>query len=356
VPLFALLLLGAALARGQAVPEAAPRPEGLREKIELSIQAGLKYIAANQKPDGSFVCEKYAPAVTGLGCLAILANRDDRLPEVYERALARGIEYILRQQNEAGFVGQYNMYEHAIATLAVLQYLGMGPAETDARLAEFCRKAIQVTVAAQRMAKARRDAGGWHYDANAAQSDISNTSWQLLMLFSAAQCGYAVDPECFQQALEYVRLCRQKEGYGYTPAFTRRSGTAYRSVTGVAVFLRELLAPGSAAKEPDVVQWLASVPPSWGGKQYRGYFFSAGFYLSQGLFQVGGRRWEEYFERLATILIEHQESDGHWPFPEDYLEEGRKAGPIYATSLAVLQLSLDKQYLPIYQRQHTITD
>jgi hypothetical protein len=31
-----------------------------------------------------------------------------------------------------------------------------------------------------------------------------------------------------------------------------------------------------------------------------------------------------------------------------------KAGPVYATSMAVLMLSQEKQFLPIYQRQRAI--
>ncbi|GAG40404.1 unnamed protein product, partial [marine sediment metagenome] len=76
--------------------------------------------------------------------------------------------------------------------------------------------------------------------------------------------------------------------------------------------------------------------------------------LTQGLFQIGGPVWKAYYAKLVQILLEQQESDGRWPFPNDNLEESRKAGSVYTTAMAVLMLSLEKQYLPIYQRQRKI--
>lgn len=323
------------------------------ERMELATQAGLRYIVSRQQADGSFACDKYPAAVTGLACLALLSNRDDRLPASHEDALQRGIRYLLQQQAPNGMVG-ISMYEHAIAALAVLQRLGMGAPDDDPRLNAFGAKALELTLNAQAVTRSRRNAGGWTYDATDPESDLSNTSWQLLLLYSARQCGYAIDPLHFRNAREYVDRCAQKDGYGYTPPYTKRSGKSYRSLTGVALFLKEILDPGSMEQEPDVVRWLTDVRPSWGGSQYRGYYFCSAFYLTQGIFQIGGDLWDTYYDRVVAILLERQESDGHWPFPPDNLEESRKAGEVYATAMGVLLLSLEKQYLPIYQQQRTL--
>ncbi|GAG04784.1 unnamed protein product, partial [marine sediment metagenome] len=84
----------------------APSPE----RIELAVQSGLEYIVAKQRPDGSFVCDKYPTAVTGLACLAIMANRDDKMMGKYTTALDKGIVYILKQQADNGTVGTSNLY------------------------------------------------------------------------------------------------------------------------------------------------------------------------------------------------------------------------------------------------------
>lgn len=349
---FVLLLTAPVWAQADtAAPDMSPKRSA--EKMELAAQAGLRYIIGRQKTEGSFECEKYPTAVAGLACLAILANRGHRPVPEHEAALKAGIDFILLQQNEKGMVG-INLYEHAIATLAGLQMLGMGAPESDPRLTAFCRRAIDLTLSGQMVAKLKRNQGGWTYDATGANSDMSNTSWQLLVLYSARQCGFVIDPACLRSALAYINLCMQKDGYGYTPPFTERSGKSHRSLTGVALFLKEILAPGSMDLEPGIVRWLTEAQPSWGGAQYRGYFFCASFYMTQGMFQIGGTLWEDYYNRLAALLLERQESDGHWPFPPDNLDEGVKAGPVYATAMAVLMLSQEKQYLPIYQRQRAI--
>ncbi len=344
-------LLAVVLTLAPTAEAGTPRRSAAR--MELAVQSGLAYLASRQKADGSFACDKYPAAVTGLACLAVLAHRDDRLPEKHEAMLRQGLDFILRQQDENGMVGS-SLYEHAIATLVALQMLGMGEPDEDSRLAAFCRKAVAVTLEAGQVRKSRRAQGGWAYEPTSKQSDLSNTSWQVLVLFSANQCGFEVPPGLYEEALKYVQRCRQKEGYGYKPAFTQRSGKAHRSLTGVALFLKSILDPASLERDWQVLDWLTAVPPSWGGKQYRGYFFCASFYLTQGMFQLGGERWETYYDQLVAVLLEHQESDGHWPLPHDNLEESRKAGPVYATAMAILQLSLEKQYLPIYQRQKAI--
>ncbi len=339
------------LAAGPAT--AAPPPGRSPERIELAMQAGLRHILRNQRVDGSFVCEKYPVAVTGLACLALMANRGEAPEPAYDQAIRAGIDYLLAAQPAAGFSGA-NFYEHSMGALAVLHWLGMGAADDDPRLAEHARRAVAVAVEAARVSKPPRSRGGWSYMPNARDSDLSNTSWAVMMLFAARQCGFDVDADVLPGALGYVRRCAQGEGYGYTPAFTTASARAHRSLTGVAIFLQEILEPGSMAREPEVVRWLTEVPPSWGGSQYRGYFFCSGFYITQGLFQLGGELWNDYFDRLVEVLLAHQASDGHWPFPPDNLAEGRRAGTVYSTAMAVLMLSLEKQHLPIYQRQAPI--
>jgi hypothetical protein len=34
--------------------------------------------------------------------------------------------------------------------------------------------------------------------------------------------------------------------------------------------------------------YLEAFPPSWGGDQYKQFYFLASFYLAQGMFQIGG--------------------------------------------------------------------
>ena len=48
-------------------------------------------------------------------------------------------------------------------------------------------------------------AGGWRYQINSADADISVTGWQLMALRGAANCGAAVPRSALDDGLGYVR-------------------------------------------------------------------------------------------------------------------------------------------------------
>jgi hypothetical protein len=64
------------------------------------------------------------------------------------------------------------------------------------------------------------------------------------------------------------------------------------------------------------------------------------------MFKVGGKYWDGTKEALIGELLPIQETDGSWR------GEGseRRTGAVYCTSMAVLGLAVEYQYLPIYQR------
>jgi len=246
------------------------------------------------------------------------------------------------------------MYVHAIATLFGLSCLGMSPqGQADKELAEWCRRSLAVILQAQKVPKRPWEMGGWRYTPYLAESDLSVTSWQLLVLHTAKQCGYDIDPAVIDAALRYVNSAYQtapagEAGFVYRPGVSKSPEPA---VTGVAVFLKALLEEEPDEKARKSMEFLRRFPPSWGGSQYKGYFFFGTFYMAQGMFQAGDEAWGDFSPRIQRILIDRQQVDGSWPLPEDNKFESRQAGPAYPTAMAVLVLSLDKQYLPMYQRQ-----
>src|SRR5438477_255686 len=62
-------------------------------------------------------------------------------------------------------------------------------------------------------------AGGWRYQANSADADISVTGWQLMALRGAANCGAAVPKEVLDKGVAYIRRLAvpkdQGGGFGY---------------------------------------------------------------------------------------------------------------------------------------------
>ena len=62
--------------------------------------------------------------------------------------------------------------------------------------------------------------------------------------------------------------------------------------------------------------------------------------------QVGGKVWEDYYDRMRALLLRDQRPSGEW-----YNQRLEAAyGPVYQTAIAVLILSVPTHYLPIYQK------
>jgi hypothetical protein len=91
--------------------------------------------------------------------------------------------------------------------------------------------------------------------------------------------------------------------------------------------------------------WLLRNPLQWKGP----FFYYSVYYSTQAMFQLGGAYWEMWRPASQGILLERQKEDGSWPAPPDETHE-HQAGPTYTTAMAVLSLTVDYRYLPIYRR------
>jgi len=177
-----------------------------------------------------------------------------------------------------------------------------------------------------------------------------------------------VDPPVFNSALAYLNRSflpakaksgeKQGEpagGYMYLPGVSREPKP---SSTALVVFIQSLFNAMPEKRTRESLVYLRRYPPSWGGAQYGGFFYFSAFYMVQGMFQIGGVEWETFGSSMAKVLLDHQAGDGSWPYPPDNNPPAqlRGTGPAYPVAMAVLMLSLDKQYLPMYQRQSQLYD
>ena len=331
-----------------------------------AVDAGLRRLAAIQVANGpnagSWDCPQpaYRPATAALVGLAFLANGSTPSEGPYAAEVMRTLRYILPRMAPDGYIGQGDpsgMYIHAIAMQYVLGCIGMtGDPTMEAELARWCQRGLAVIEQAQTIRRTPAERGGWRYTPTSNESDLSVTSWQLLALHAGRQCGFDVKEEGISDALAFIRtayltLEQGRGGYVYRPGISREPEP---SVTGVALCIRAILDKPLDTQTAATLKYLDSFPPSWGGEQYKQFYFLASFYLAQGMFQVGGQTWEQHRSAIEEVLVTHQSGDGHWPFPPDNAPQSRLAGPAYPTALAILMLSLDRHYLPIYQRQRQL--
>jgi hypothetical protein len=67
--------------------------------------------------------------------------------------------------------------------------------------------------------------------------------------------------------------------------------------------------------------------------------------MANGMFQLGGPEWESFAPRLYDSILKMQGPDGSWPTKGSHTPNTQ-----YATSMAILSLSVSYRQLPIYQR------
>jgi len=200
--------------------------------------------------------------------------------------------------------------------------------------------AIRLILQAQALAKNQRHAGGWRYQTNSRDSDLSVTGWQVLALRGAKDIGCDVPAEAIDQAIRYVKSCaaRNHEGFAYQPGNAQTA-----TLTGTGITCLEVCGDHHSEEALGGAQWLIKHPLH----ERSSYFFYGVYYTGVGMFKIGGDIADKHHRHLVELLLPLQDDDGGWT-PTHGTE--RQAGRIYATAAAVLALAVEYRYLPIYQR------
>lgn len=325
--------------------QAGPIAGGRRAEVDRSIQNALQYLASRQAPAGNWEGDHLgpSPACTSLAIMAFLAAGHVPGEGPYSTTIERGIQWVIDRQHPSGLFTDAHphaqMYTHGICTLMLAEVLGMTPDSNSVQLRQSLERAIEIILVAQAVRKDARNAGGWRYTPKSEDSDLSVTGWQLLALRAAKNVGCDVPAESIDQAVAYVKNCstRSNEGFGYTP---HMNATAV--LTGTGILCLEICGAHHTDEALGGANFLFRRPLMQADR----FFYYGVYYCSVGMFQVGGQHWELTRDYLEPLLLTLQRPDGRW----DSRGEENIAGPVYSTSLAVLALAVEYQYLPIYQR------
>lgn len=315
------------------------------KQIDAAIARALDHLSKRQNPSGAWSLDGQgeSTAATSLAVMAFLAAGHVPGEGPYHETIQRGIRWVLDQQQANGMLvrerGHGPMYAHGISTLMLAEVAGM----TDDALARRCReglkKAVLLILQAQSVRKDRLSAGGWRYHPNSNDSDLSVTGWQLLALRAAKNLGCDVPAEHIDAAVEYVKRCSfRNRGFGYQPG----SGSS-PTRAGTGILCLEICGVHHSPEALGAADALLQDPL----RADQEWFYYGVYYCTIGLFQVGGKHWEQGKNHLIPLLLNLQAADGSWSGRQG---QERNLGTIYATSLSVLALSVEYQYLPIYQR------
>jgi hypothetical protein len=308
-------------------------------KSEAAVEKGLEYLAKRQLSNGRWDSGNYRDdaAVSGLCTLAFLSAGHQPGRGKYGDLLDKAANYLADSIRRDGLVGRGNsagppMYGHGFATLALAELYGMTKREDFRTKLE---SAIQLTLSSQNAE------GGWRYQPNATDTDISVTAVQVVALRAAANAGVKIPEETIKRAMAYIKRCANNSDGGFSYQATQHGSGPAR--TGAAVTCLMLSGEKDSPQCKNGIQYLIAHPFKSDEWAYRQHEFYAYYYCTQAFYQVGGEQWKNWFTFIRDRLVGLQRLDGSW-------EEHSGAGSEYAAASSVLVLQVPAGLLPIYQK------
>lgn len=333
------------------------------DQTEAAVLRALRWLKQQQQPDGAWPRNKVA--MTGLALLTFLSHGEcpGASPE-FGTTVQRGVEYLLRVQNQETGVLPPGNYEHPIAAYALCEAYGM-TRHPNVKIA--AEKALLPIIQGQ------HPTGGWTYHMNPNadketgqyRDDTSYMGWCAQALKAAKLAG--VHAEGLDKAMKLAVRGFKKNadpdgGFGYT-------GPGAGGLTGVGTLCLQLLGAAQAPEVKKSLALMAAWMPTFiqcelaeadlkqarlaqtadaeqrrfinGSAQY--YFY----YVTQCKFHEGGKSWDAWnaamkeryvkAQKIKTCAVQDENGRlcdvGWWENGDKHSDR-----PVMDTCLAALQL------------------
>lgn len=307
---------------------------------QQAIDRGLAYLAGRQHPRGSFGSDsryRRNVAVASLAGMAFLSAGHTPGRGRYSPTVDQTVEFILQSAQPSGYIVQADsaghgpMYGHGFATLFLAEVYGMSPRE-DVRQA--LKSAVQLIINSQ-----NRE-GGWRYDPDGRDADVSVTVCQIMALRAARNVGIGVPKSTVDQCIEYVKKCQNPDG-GFRYQLTIRPNSEFaRSAAGLVALYSAGLYEGPEFDRGLV--YLDRHRPIGDMLRPEPHYFYGHYYAVQAMWHAGGEFWLKWYPSIRDELLAKQMPDGSW---SDSIINNE-----YGTAMACLVLQMPNNYLPIFQR------
>jgi len=350
---------------------AATAPAAAQEKKKVDTEAmiarGLNWLKNNQSADGHWDAGggQYPTTMTALAGMALLMEGSTLREGKYSDQLVKAVDWFLLRSQSNGLLGNPNnptesskyIYGHGFGMLFLASVYGE---EEDAvrrkKLEAVLKKAVEFS------GKAQTKQGGWGYVSSADGGGFdegSTTITQMQGLRAARNAGIVVPKSIIDTATKYLEKCTTPRGgviYNLGPGGAQAQAGAERPpITAAAVACA--FSAGQYENEY-AKKWIKFCKDNIYNKgRINGHDEYQSYYFAQACYVLGDDRygkmfpeekkeswmtWSQYKEGMFEHLRSGQQADGSWT--------GGYTGTVFATSIALTILQLEKGILPIYHR------
>jgi hypothetical protein len=305
---------------------------------QKAIDRGLAFLASRQHEDGSFGSGGYSRnvAVCGLTGMAFMAGGSTPGRGPYGKHVSKCIDFILANTQQSGFIvvpdssSHGPMYGHGFAALFLAEAYGM-TMRGDIR--EKLAKAIELIVQTQNAE------GGWRYQPQRRDADISVTICQVMALRAARNAGIFVPRDTIDRCIDYVKRSQNADG-GFMYMIQGGQSAFPRSAAGVVALYSAGVYEGPEIEKG--LEYLMNYLPRGGAFSRESHYFYGHYYAVQAMWHAGGKYWTQWYPAIRDELVTRQKpEDGSWM--DSICQE-------YGTAMACVILQMPNNYLPIFQR------
>lgn len=324
-------------------PEVMAKLGGSRQ-TEAAVDRGLAYLAKTQEQDGRWDIGRgggqrgHDVGATAFALLSFYGRGERHDQECqYQDAVARGLEWLLSQQDRAtgdmrGPKPQHNaMYDHGIASLALIESYGV---TKDPELRPRAIAAIEF------MGESQHKEGGWRYRPGE-RGDLSVTGWYIMALGSAKMSGIPVPEEIDDGAREFLDSMRggpSGGSYGYTDSPGKRDSGRH-GMNAAGFFCSQLI----GASPNGAMAYESSRILGGSGLKVDDLYYV--YYGTVAAYQHQGPLWRGWREQMQRGFLKAQSRDGSW---QPRGGHGAAMGRVIGTALTVLCLEAHYRYTPLY--------
>lgn len=323
---------------------------GGNAETEAAVELGLKWLAEQQKSDGSWSLigpyskggsSENKTAATALALNAFLGAGHTHKEGKYRENVKLGLAYLVRRQDSDGFFAErepsrQQMYAQAIASICVTEAYAM-TGDSELRSAA----ALAMNFAEWSQSKLR----GWRYEPKV-DADLSVTGWFVMALITGKMASLGVDETVLNNVGDFLDSVSYEDDMRY--AYSDFEPPSL-SMTAEGLLCRIYLGwPRSHPSLLEAIQVdLLPNKPSADDREYSVYYW---YYATQVLHHVGGPQWQEWNAAMRKVIpglqIKTGPEAGSWDPSADVF--GASGGRLYTTCLNLYCLEVYYRHLSIY--------